>query len=411
MSSQAPRPDDTRALTPDDRPLADLPGAVPPGQIPGAASTAPATRSRATRPRPRAEATTSQNATSRSTIDTGLEAPRPGAAAAIARKGQAAREAVAAKGQAAKAAVAERAQATIDKVYPFIGKTTGQRIAVLAVAVLPMVFTLMAIALLWGRYVGWLDIALLLGFWAIAGMGVSVGYHRMTAHKAFKAPAPVRAVLLWMSLQALQGGPATWAATHRRHHALSDQPGDPHSPLDGLWHAHVGWMWKGNLVHDGPVYKKLMQDPLIRFFERTQGIWYALTFVLPGLIGLAVTQTWMGGVQAALWGGAVRVFMGHHITWSINSICHTFGTRPYDSPDVARNNAFFALVGFGEGWHNNHHAFPRSAYLGHRWYQVDLGKYLILALRPLRLVRDVVVPTREERMAKRKTRRRAPATA
>ena len=162
----------------------------------------------------------------------------------------------------------------------------------------------------------------------------------------------------------------------------------------------MGWLWKGNLVHSGPAYDRLMRDPMIRFFEKTQFFWYAMTFVMPGLLALAIVGTWGAFWQGALWGGAVRVFLMHHITWSINSICHAWGTRPYTSPDVARNNAIFGVLGYGEGWHNNHHAFPDSAHIGHRWYQIDLGRYVLAVLRPFKLVYDLKLPSREERMAR-----------
>jgi stearoyl-CoA desaturase (Delta-9 desaturase) len=300
-------------------------------------------------------------------------------------------------------------ETTPDRVYPFMGKNIGNRFAIALIVAVPFALTLFAIVRLWGMHVSWLDIGLLFGFLIMGGLGITLGYHRMTAHQAFKARTPVKILFLWMAAHALQGGPAAWSATHRRHHALSDKPGDPHSPLDGFVHAHFGWLWRGNLVHRGPAYDRLMADPVIRFFERTQLLWYILTFLLPGFIGLAVMGTWGAFWQAVLWGGAVRVFLGHHITWSINSVCHTFGTRPYDSPDVARNNALFGWVGYGEGWHNNHHAFPNSAYIGHRWYQVDLGKYVLFALRPFRLVYDLHIPTRAERLAKHQAGRLARA--
>lgn len=293
-----------------------------------------------------------------------------------------------------------------DRTYPMIGKNMLNKVAVTVVATVPLALTLFAIVRLWGLHVSWLDVSLLLGFHLLGGLGITLGYHRMTTHGAFKARRPMQAILLWMGVNAMQGGPASWAATHRRHHSLADKPGDPHSPLDGLWHAHMGWLWKGNLVHSGPAYDRLMRDPMIRFFEKTQFFWYAMTFVMPGLLALAIVGTWGAFWQGALWGGAVRVFLMHHTTWSINSICHTWGTRPYESPDVARNNGIFGLMGFGEGWHNNHHAFPDSAYLGHRWWQVDIGKYALWMLRPLKLVYDLRIPDKPARLAKRATRAR-----
>ncbi len=291
---------------------------------------------------------------------------------------------------------------SVDTTYPFMGPSLPQRLMVAFIAFVPLAAAITAIVFLFGSWVSWLDISLMFGAWAVGGLGISVAYHRLVAHGAFKASAPVRAVLIWMGIQTLQGGPATWAATHRRHHALSDKEGDPHSPLNGLWHSHFGWLWKGRLVHEGPAYKILMRDPVIRFFERTALFWFVMTFLIPGFIALAITGSWLAFATGVLWGGFVRVFIMHHVTWSINSICHTWGTRPYESPDIARNNVIFGLLGFGEGWHNNHHAFPNSAYLGHRWYQVDFGKYMLLAMKPFGLVHDLVVPSREERLRRKR---------
>ncbi len=293
----------------------------------------------------------------------------------------------------------------IEQTYPFIGKQWAHKITVTLAAAIPFALTAWAITWFWGRGVAWQDLVALLAVASISGIGITLGFHRLVAHGSYKARTPVRAILIWMGTLALQGGPASWAATHRRHHALADRDGDPHSPLHGLWHAHFGWLTKGNLVHNGPAHERLMRDPAIRVLERYQLAAYVSGFILPGLMTLALGGTFWSGV---LWGGAVRVFLVHHITWSINSICHTWGTRPYESPDVARNNAIFGVLGWGEGWHNNHHAFPDSAYLGHRWYQVDVGKYVLMALKPLRLVSDVRVPSREER-ARRSARQSRPA--
>ncbi len=294
----------------------------------------------------------------------------------------------------------------VERTYPILGKNAFNKTVVTLVSIVPFGLTLFAIWQFWGMHVSWLDIGLLLGFHILGGLGITLGYHRMLTHGAFKARGPVKAVLLWAGVNALQGGPASWASTHRRHHALADQPGDPHSPLEGLWHAHWGWMFKGNLVQGGPAYERLMRDPVVRFFEKTQLLWYIMTFLMPGLIAFAVVGTLGAALQGVLWGGAVRVFLMHHITWSINSICHAWGTRPYQSPDVARNNGIFGWIGYGEGWHNNHHAFPDSAYLGHRWWQFDLGKYVLFLMRPFRLVYDLRVPTRQERREKRVARAR-----
>ncbi len=290
-----------------------------------------------------------------------------------------------------------------DATYPFLGKSVMNRIMVTAAAFIPFALLWFGIAWAIGNGTHWAPFVALALFTMLSGLGITLGYHRLLAHGAFKASAPVRFILVWMGGLALQGGPASWAATHRRHHALADRPGDPHSPLEGLWHAHWGWLYKGNLVHAGPGHERLMRDPVVRFLERYQLAVYVSGFILPGLLTWSLGGTFWSGV---LWGGAIRVFTVHHTTWSINSICHAWGTRPYESPDVARNNAIFGWLGFGEGWHNNHHAFPKSAYLGHRWYQFDLGKVVLLVLKPLGLVRDLHIPSREERGSKRVARRR-----
>jgi stearoyl-CoA desaturase (Delta-9 desaturase) len=294
---------------------------------------------------------------------------------------------------------------SVDAAFPYRNRSWGHTLTMVLVAVIPFLLTVLAIVWLWQRHVTWLDVSLMLGMWAIAAMGVTLGFHRMLAHGAFEARAPVRFVLLALATMSFQGGPATWAATHRRHHARADMPGDPHSPLEGLWHAHFGWLPKGRLVTRGVVHDRLMRDPVVAFIERTQLFWMIFGLVLPGIVAFAVVGTLTAGLYGMLWGGAVRVFIAHHSTWSVNSIGHAWGTRPYKAPDEARNNLLIALISFGEGWHNNHHAFPQSAWIGHRWYQIDLGKQVIRVLKWLRLVTRVHVPAREERQAR--LRRRA----
>lgn len=294
---------------------------------------------------------------------------------------------------------------TVDTVYPFRENRWWHKLAVVLVATIPLGLLGLAVWTFWGANLTWWHLGVLLIGQSIAGLGITLGYHRMTAHGAFKAKAPVRAVLLAMAMTALQGGPASWAATHRRHHARADREGDPHSPLEGFFHAHFGWMVRGRFVESGPAYEQLMKDPLIRFFEKTQLAWYVASFIVPGIIVGSILGTWGAFWTGVLWGGVVRVATVHHVTWSINSICHVMGTRPYDSPDVARNNAVFGVLGWGEGWHNNHHAFPNSAYLGHRWYQVDLGKYLLIVLTWFGLATDLHIPDRQQKAKKRSVKK------
>ncbi len=280
----------------------------------------------------------------------------------------------------------------MSETLPFHEDGALHKTLVVTMVVVPFALTLWAITTLWGHGVGPVELALLVGGWVLTGTAISVGYHRMLTHRAFQAHPAVRATLLVLGSMALQGTPADWAATHIRHHANADKEGDPHSPLEGFWHAHLGWLLKDRFVRTGPVHDNLTEDPVVRRVGELFPVIAVATFLIPAAIGGLAHMSFLGAWQGFLWGGAVRVFMGHHITWSVNSLSHLFGTRPYPTEDEARNNAVVALLGFGEGWHNNHHAFPKAAFLGHTWWQVDPGKWVIRALERLGLVWDVWMP-------------------
>jgi stearoyl-CoA desaturase (delta-9 desaturase) len=272
--------------------------------------------------------------------------------------------------------------------------TTPQRAWTLVGVVLPLVAVVIAALLTWQQLTTWRDIALLAGMYAVCGLGITVGFHRMLTHRSFEAHPAVRFTLLAMGSMAGLSDPVRWAAIHIQHHAHSDDDEDPHTPLRGLFHAHMGWFLAG-FTDDRQVYGTWLEnDPMTRFFQRTFWIWVALSFAIPFALG---------GWTGLLWGGWVRVFLSHHITFSVNSICHTFGRSPYDTGDRSRNQWLVGLLAFGEGWHNNHHAFPRSAFHGLRWWQIDLSAYLIVALERLGLVWNVhrVAPAaREARRAR-----------
>ncbi len=260
-----------------------------------------------------------------------------------------------------------------------IARSLDQASTLLGVT-LPLVAVFVAAYLTWQRLTTWRDVAILAAMYLLTGLGITVGFHRMLTHRSFAAHPAVRFALLALGSMAGLSGPIRWASIHIQHHAHPDAEGDPHTPLKGLFHAHMGWFLAG-FADDPQTYGSwLRDDAQARFFERTFWGWVALGFVIPYLLG---------GWTGALWGGWVRVFLSHHLTFSVNSICHTFGQIDFETGDRSRNQWLVGLLAFGEGWHNNHHAFPRSAFHGLRWWQIDLSGYLIAALERTGLAWDV----------------------
>ncbi len=287
-----------------------------------------------------------------------------------------------------------------------------QRRVTLVFTLIPFIGAVLAITRLWGTAISVLDFTLFLSFYLAAGVGITVGNHRLFTHRSFKAVRPVRILLALFGSIAVQGSTIQWCATHRRHHAYADQYGDPHSPhlaqaagikgvLLGLWHAHSGWLFEGKASDEREWTPDLVADKDISWISRNFLGLTIISFTLPALIAFAVTQSFTAAVTAFLWGSLVRIFLLHHVTWSINSICHFYGKEAYRAKDESKNVWALSPVSFGESWHNNHHAFQWSAKLGLRAWQVDMGWYVISTLKALRLVRDVKVPTKDQ-MAKRK---------
>lgn len=279
----------------------------------------------------------------------------------------------------------------------------GHNVGLLFATFVPLAGFVAACLLLWGHGLSGTDAGIAIGFYAFAGLGVTVGFHRLFAHKAFEAPTPVRAVLAIAGSMSIEMGVISWVATHRRHHAYSDKPGDPHSPhLDatqgwrgvvrGLWYGHMGWLFGPERTSKERWAPDLLKDPVVRRIDGQFPMWVVVSFVLPALIGLLVTGTVGGMLTAFVWGSLARIFLLHHVTFSINSICHFFGSRPFETRERSTNVWPLALLSFGESWHNNHHAFPSSAYLGHRIWQVDPGRWLIHLLAALRLIKRIKVP-------------------
>jgi stearoyl-CoA desaturase (delta-9 desaturase) len=259
-------------------------------------------------------------------------------------------------------------------------KSLATRSITLAVVIVPFLATLYAIVTLWQHQVTGIDVAMMAVLYLFTGLGITVGFHRFATHRSFKSRPVTEVLLLAMGSMAIEGDVIQWTADHWKHHKYSDKPGDPHSPLEGLLHAHVGWFFGMNRGMPEEDARHLLKDPIARFMSRTFLFWAGLGFVVPFLID---------GWRGLLWGGLVRVFVTHHITWSVNSVCHQFGRRAFDTHDASHNQWIVGLLGLGEGWHNNHHAFPESAFHGMKWYQIDLSGYVIRGLEQLRLISGV----------------------
>jgi stearoyl-CoA desaturase (Delta-9 desaturase) len=254
----------------------------------------------------------------------------------------------------------------------------------------------------WADLLFWSDLVVFAILYVATGLGVTVGFHRLFTHRSFKAGKRVRATFAILGSMAIEGPVISWVADHRKHHAFSDQPGDPHSPhvdhgrglggaLRGLLHAHVGWLFihtqRGRHERYAP---DLMKDPTIQWVSRYFFVWAISGLVLPFLLGWIIGGSLHTALTGLLWGGAVRMLVLHHVTYSINSLCHFFGRRAYETKDESRNLFWLALPSFGESWHNNHHAFPTSAQHGLRTWQIDTSAMVIAALEKLGLAWDVV---------------------
>ncbi len=267
----------------------------------------------------------------------------------------------------------------------------------------PFVALLIAVPLTWGWGLGWLDLLLAAVFYVVTCLGVTVGFHRYFTHRAFKARRPLRVALAIVGSMALQGPITHWVADHRRHHAFSDRDGDPHSPwafgtspfalVRGFWHAHMGWLFDRNLTNAERFAPDLLADADIARVHRQFGLWTAVTLLAPAVIGGLVTWSWWGAVTAFFWAGLVRVSFLHHVTWSVNSICHMVGSRPFAARDRSANFWPLAILSMGESWHNLHHADPTCARHGVRRGQIDISARLIWILEKFGWIHDVRWPT------------------
>jgi stearoyl-CoA desaturase (Delta-9 desaturase) len=271
----------------------------------------------------------------------------------------------------------------------------------LAGVLLPFVGFVAAIVLLWNTLVDWRELAVMLIMYVITITGVTLGFHRLLTHRSFQTHKPVEYTLAILGSVAVQGPVISWVADHRKHHAHTDKEGDPHSPhghggglrgaIAGLWYAHMGWLFHVSGTSDHARFARdLHEDRGMRFIHRTFGLWVTVGILLPAAIGYLFEPTLAGAAKGALWGGLVRIFVLHHVTWSINSVCHFFGTRRFDVEDHSTNVFWLSLLSFGESWHHNHHTFPRSARHGLRWWELDPTAWLIRGMRRTRLAWNVV---------------------
>jgi stearoyl-CoA desaturase (Delta-9 desaturase) len=299
---------------------------------------------------------------------------------------------------------------TADDVEPVLHETRD-RLITGTVTVVPFLALGIVGWQVWAELLHWRDIAVFATLYLVTGLGVTVGFHRLFTHRSFATKPWMRGIFAAMGSMAIEGPVISWVADHRKHHAFADQPGDPHSPhvdhgvgwrgaLRGLVHAHMGWLF----IHTQRGARKryapdLVADPVVSWVDRTFVLWalggLGAAFGLGWLIGGTLTAALTG----LLWGGAVRILVLHHVTYSINSLCHFFGRKRFDTGDESRNLAWLSFLSLGEAWHNNHHAFPTSAAHGMRWWELDLSSLVIRTLERVGLAWDVVRidPARQQR--------------
>ncbi|KAA9160390.1 acyl-CoA desaturase [Amycolatopsis acidicola] len=290
-------------------------------------------------------------------------------------------------------------------------RSTGQMIVLKAFLLIPFAALVLALPLAWGWGLNWLDLVLAAVFYVVATLGVTVGYHRYFTHGAFKSGRVLRVALAIAGSMAVQGSVIFWVASHRRHHAFADREGDPHSPwlfgtspmalTRGFWHAHMGWMFQREVTNYDRFAPDLVADNDLRVVNRYFWLWITLSLALPALLGGLLSWSWWGAVTAFFWAGLVRIAFLHHVTWSVNSICHMVGDRPFASRDKAANFWPLAILSMGESWHNSHHADPTCARHGVLRGQVDVSARVIWMFEKLRWARDVRWPRAERLAAKR----------
>jgi stearoyl-CoA desaturase (delta-9 desaturase) len=271
--------------------------------------------------------------------------------------------------------------------------------------IVPFTALVAAVPFAWGWGLGWVDIGLAVSCYVVSILGVTVGFHRYFTHGSFRARRGLRIALAVAGSLAVQGAVTEWVADHRRHHAFSDREGDPHSPwlfgtspaalAKGFWHAHMGWVFGGEKTNAARFAPDLLADPDIRAVDRLFPLLTTISLALPAVLGGLISWSWWGALTGFFWAGLVRVSFLHHVTWSVNSICHMIGSRPFTSRDKAANFWPLAILSMGESWHNSHHADPTCARHGVLRGQIDVSARLIWIFEKLGWARQVRWPTRQ----------------
>jgi stearoyl-CoA desaturase (delta-9 desaturase) len=290
------------------------------------------------------------------------------------------------------------------------------RFLVAVFVAVPLLAVLAAIPLAWGWGLGWHDIVIAFVFYVVTGMGITMGFHRHFTHSSFKAARPLRVSLAIAGSLAIEGPVLVWVADHRRHHKYSDKEGDPHSPwrfgndwkalTKGFLYAHMGWMFNPNRTSQQKFCPDLLADPPIRRVSNAFPLWVAVSLLAPALIGGLWSMSLAGALTAFFWASLVRICLLHHVTWSINSVCHTFGNEDFDVRDKSRNVAWLAIPSFGESWHNLHHSDPTCARHGALKGQIDISARTIWIAEKLGWAWDVRWPD-EDRLSGKLTGKRS----
>jgi len=283
------------------------------------------------------------------------------------------------------------------------------QLATISGILIPLASVIAIPFLVWGWGFGWTDMGVLLGMYVATVLGITVGFHRLFVHHSFETYGWIKFIFAVVGSMAVQGSLFKWVGQHRLHHQHSDTPEDPHSPhygsqgvlgvWRGFWHAHLGWFFDPDPNLDRYL-KDLNASRMLRIISYLFPLWVFLGLAIPAVLGGVITLSWAGAWTGLLWGGLVRVFLVHHVTWSVNSACHLWGFQPYKSDDQSRNNPLLGILALGEGWHNTHHAFPTSARHGLRWWQIDVSYWVIRVMEVHGFAWNVKLPSEQAQMQK-----------